>query len=115
MNDDDATPLTFGQVATRLGRLHPSTVRRWVVHGLDGLHLPAKRIGGRWYVTWPAVQEFLRAVENRKRLAVPSAPNPLRLSDRRTPEQRQRAAERSAQRTEAIFRRLAQERRRRRA
>jgi hypothetical protein len=55
-----------GLLSERVGRrVAPSTVIRWILRGLqapDGtrVRLAATRIGSRWYVDEPALEEFLR-------------------------------------------------------
>lgn len=42
-----------------LGRVHPSQVTRWVLHGRDGVRIPALKIGGRWHSTPECVRWWL--------------------------------------------------------
>lgn len=42
-------------------RLHVSTLVRWIKHGRQGIHLEAKRIGGRWYTSRRAVLAFINS------------------------------------------------------
>lgn len=54
MTPDDI--LTPAKVAAVLG-LHVNTVHRWLARGL----LPGRKVGGRWFVSAPALQAFLDA------------------------------------------------------
>lgn len=47
-----------------LGRpVDPSTVSRWINHGVHGHRLAARRIGGRWCVDREALDRFLEAID----------------------------------------------------
>jgi excisionase family DNA binding protein len=52
---------SVSQVARRLG-VHPSTVARWLADGVVGVRLPAKRIGGRYFITEADLAGFLDAI-----------------------------------------------------
>ncbi|TWU33429.1 hypothetical protein Q31b_57460 [Novipirellula aureliae] len=64
--------LTFRQLATRLSScsdatpVHPSTVHRWRLRGIDGTRLEAVKIGGRWYTSWPALESFAATLTAKK-------------------------------------------------
>jgi len=45
-------------------RPHINTVRRWILKGTRGKRLDAKQVGGRWFTTPEAVQEFMDAPPN---------------------------------------------------
>lgn len=40
------------------GRTTPATRSRWILHGVDGVRLPAIRISSRWYSTDECVDWF---------------------------------------------------------
>jgi len=41
-------------------RPHRATMLRWAIKGVKGTRLRAERLGGRWYTTPEAVDDFLR-------------------------------------------------------
>jgi hypothetical protein len=43
-------------------RPHRATMLRWALKGVRGTRLRAERLGGRWYTTPEAVEDFLRLV-----------------------------------------------------
>lgn len=43
-------------------RPHRATMLRWAIKGVKGTRLRAERLGGRWYTTPEAVEDFLRLV-----------------------------------------------------
>ena len=43
-------------------RPHRATMLRWAIKGVRGTRLRAERLGGRWYTTPEAVEDFLRLV-----------------------------------------------------
>lgn len=43
-------------------RPHRATMLRWALKGVRGKRLLAERLGGRWYTTPEAVEDFLRHV-----------------------------------------------------
>jgi hypothetical protein len=45
-------------------RPHINSVRRWILKGARGKKLDAKQVGGRWFTTHEAVQEFVDAPAN---------------------------------------------------
>ena len=57
--------LSLRDVANQLpSRPHINTIRRWILQGARGRKLDAKQVGGRWFTTPEAVQEFLDAPAN---------------------------------------------------
>jgi hypothetical protein len=76
-------------IASLTGRRPPTaTLHRWVRKGVRGARLEAHRIGGRWYTSRDAVDDFLKATDQRE--AWREAPKPTvttglhgRLEDRR--------------------------------
>jgi hypothetical protein len=50
---------------TRLDKpVHPSTIVRWILHGVRGVRLEAVRVGGRWVTTHEAIERFSAALRN---------------------------------------------------
>jgi hypothetical protein len=47
---------------TGVPRPHRGTLIRWAVKGVRGQHLEAETIGGRWFTTREALEDFLRHV-----------------------------------------------------
>ncbi len=45
-------------------RPHINSVRRWILKGARGKKLDAKQVGGRWFTTSEAVQEFVDTPSN---------------------------------------------------
>ncbi len=45
-------------------RPHLNTIRRWILKGARGRKLDAKLIGGRWFTTKQALDEFLNTSPN---------------------------------------------------
>jgi len=81
-----ATPstMTLAQAAAALpGTPHPATIKRWIRDGLKAttsrrrVYLGGQRIGGRWYVTPAAIDEFIKAISE-----PPEQPKPRRRSRR---------------------------------
>lgn len=67
----DACPtkqLSMNQAAAHWAKItgtprpHRSTIIRWSTRGVRGCRLHAEPIGGRWYTTDQAIEEFLRHV-----------------------------------------------------
>ena len=98
---DAAELLTVSQICTRLpgkrrGRLHPSTVARWILRGCparngERVRLAATHAGSRWLVHPDDLSEFFRRL----------AANPASQDSApptRTPTQRQLASERAVAR-----------------
>lgn len=59
-------PKETGILAGQLTNGRPvdrTTVVRWIVSGLHGHRLAARRCGGRWYITRDDLERFLNAVE----------------------------------------------------
>jgi len=86
--------------STRQGkRLHPSTVLRWVLHGVrtptgQRVRLEAVRLGGRWVTSVSALERFIAA--QTPSLDGESHPTP------RSRGQRLRATERAADELESM-------------
>ena len=38
----------------------PSTIYRWIHRGIDGVHLPAIRMGSRWYTSRQRLSQFIQ-------------------------------------------------------
>jgi hypothetical protein len=49
---------------SRNGRpTHPSTILRWILHGLRGRKLEGARLGGRWITSAEALERFVSPAE----------------------------------------------------
>ncbi len=60
--------LSLREVANSLpSRPHVNSVRRWILEGSRGRKLSAKLIGGRWFTSPEALEEFLETPANRIR------------------------------------------------
>lgn len=63
-----ASKITMSDSARLFARLtgaprpHRATMLRWAIKGVKGTRLRAERLGGRWYTTPGAVEDFLRLV-----------------------------------------------------
>lgn len=63
-----ASKITMSDSARLFARLtgaprpHRATMLRWAIKGVKGTRLRAERLGGRWYTTPEAVEDFLRLV-----------------------------------------------------
>jgi hypothetical protein len=61
-------PISLAQAAklippTRQAKpVHVSTVLRWILRGMRGVHLEALRLGGRWVTTQEALARFSEAL-----------------------------------------------------
>lgn len=75
-------------------RIHPSTFWRWHRKGLDGVHLEALRIGGRYVTSLEAIERFSVALAERE---IPSKPT-AEIAKPATTNQRQRSIEESERR-----------------
>ena len=57
--------LSLRDVANQLpSRPHINTIRRWILEGARGRKLAARQVGGRWFTTPEALQEFLETPAN---------------------------------------------------
>ena len=80
----EPSAMTLGQASASLpGTPHPATIKRWIRDGLKAttsrrrVYLGGQRIGGRWYVTRSAIDEFVQAISE-----PPEQPKPRRRSRR---------------------------------
>jgi hypothetical protein len=61
-------------------RLHPSTVHRWIRHGIRGHRLSTVLVGGRTFVSRRGLTDFLERVNgSRPSAAADAAPTALHL------------------------------------
>jgi len=57
--------LSLRDVTEKLpGRAHINSVRRWVLKGARGRRLPAKMVGGKWFVHRDDLAAFLESSPN---------------------------------------------------
>lgn len=52
-------PLALTTAASLAG-VSPQTVKRWAMHGVNGVRLNASKIGGRWRTSEADLAEFIR-------------------------------------------------------
>ena len=59
----DPDLLTLHEIRQRLpGRPAPNRIRQWITRGCNGTKLAAVRLGGTWYTTLEAVQQFSKVL-----------------------------------------------------
>lgn len=71
--------MSLAEAATVLPRrngkkVHVKTIKRWISKGARGIRLAGTCIGGIWYVTEEAIEEFVRACTLRSAPAAMQSP-----------------------------------------
>jgi len=57
---------------------------RWAIKGVKGMRLRAERLGGRWYTTPEAIEDFVRQVSEFPADAGNRNPGPVRAAQLQT-------------------------------
>jgi hypothetical protein len=86
--------LKFLPPGRRNKRPHLSTLIRWINDGVNGIHLEAVRLGGRWVTSREAIQRFCERLTPALDRAAAEIP--------RAPAARQRASEKAGRQLEKI-------------
>lgn len=71
------------------------TVRRWILVGVGGVKLEARRSGGSWRTTWEALRRFNQLVTESAGVGVTTEPT-------ETPTQRQRRIDKATEKLESL-------------